>query len=186
MKKAVSPPVAAGAWDDIAREMFYGAAGPSIFFKSLSGTLSAFGSLRKKMTAPVFSGSITMTSTVSSRIVIQRLVTGSITATGSILRLVQKRVLGGVSMAGVLRRRIAVRRAGVIATTGALNRRIRTMLTGSLQASGAFFDRFTLRRTYGASITPSGTASGVTQGPPPAPASTTESLNFLRRFIGRR
>lgn len=178
----------ADAWDDgpagVLLSADYFAApsgGPTTYFVSVGGAITALSAVGKFSKQFGLLGSIAMSGALSSRIVIQRTYGSSITPSGSLRKGTRKRPAGSITAAGGLRKRTRKPLAGAITVAGSLRKRVRRALAGAVLMTSILTDRTTSRRVYGSSITPNGSLiSGVVAPPEP---NTSGRLMKLYKFL---
>jgi hypothetical protein len=160
-------------------------------WKFVAGAVAATGTLLKR-TRRAVAGFVTGAGAVTFRVGVrlyQRLLTGSMAASGTVARRSVIRVVlaGIVTAAGVIRKGVRKRFTGAITGFAPLRRFTRTRKTGSITGSGTSGTRFTLQAKILASVVVAGgTLFGMKI--PAAPLLETIQAAFytMRRYLGRR
>jgi len=150
--------------------------------KTLEGFLTSAGTVFKRMSLLLI-GSITASGLLDTLITVQRTVTGTITASGTIVKRTGKALAGGITATGLLLKKIPMRLAGSITATGALFKKTSKLFTSSITAIGNLFPSFVSFKTIAGSITMTSIVAGIV-GITPIIVGHAKRLYY--RMLGRR
>jgi hypothetical protein len=134
-------------------------AGPTTFYKTITGLISASAIARKRSDGGLLSGTITMAGVLTERLRFGKTVVGSITQSGIIRRKTSKRVLGSVTGSGIVRKKTSHKVAGVLTIAATIVKKTKHKVTGGLAVAGSLFDRWSTRKATSGSLSATGSTS---------------------------
>lgn len=134
--------------------------GGTTYTKSLAGSLTASGVAPKKLPGVSKAGSVAISGSLTVRLAIGQLLSGSLTASGALRRRISRRLTGSLTAASVLRRKVSSLLSGSLTVAAGLARKPRKRLAGTLTPSGALARGLKLPKALAGALTAAGSAAG--------------------------